>query len=893
MHENRCTVTVNDDGVAHLRLTRVAGRNAIDRTMVEAIAHATDSIEADDRIRSLLITGDGPPSFCVGGDLKYFTDNLDTLADEFDTMVSLWHRTLPRLAELPYAVVTAIHGGHGRRRPRPGVVRRSRHCRRKHEDRHRILGSGTVRRRRKLVAPPSTGRDAASAGNDLGKSGPRRDHRARMEPRQPRRPPTPNWSTPRSNAPDGLLPARSLRHAKASDCWPPPPRRHTANNSPPNTRRCSCAGQPRTHKRHSGVHRKKGTHIPRSLTAQTTAQTCPHIYVRSVANSHVLDKLAVPRKCRRRRICAAWTALAAANLIPISPISPSRTRTSSNNRAHLGRASYTATPTPPQPPVCSRPPGKRTCSQYCTPPSPPTTSPSPARTAEQRPPRTPVRRHARRTAALRARCRQPPRLPASTIAARLGRLPRRGRTADAVHQPYLADRTWPMEILHGVTAKLRFHGDVALLVAAELHQAAGDLDTAIWTVAHAQPTAHAALPPSSSTPTNPVCQNRIHRLPDSPVHGGPYPPATSAPSTTSVGSLAIERFLRRWPTRTFPRHCSLQRSVPGIRCRSGDGSTARRVTADPSAQRDRYRSCTSCLYRSPRCGGVFHRAGRCGTTESPVRSRPPTLYGSSVGQGRDSPIAAGIRRRGLPWQSPRQARARFPALLRPDPQDRGSAARLVGADPPARWGAPPVDLGQRARHRARTSAWRRGHRVHRDAGDETGGAEPARSRVQRTGRAPQSLAGDLLHTGTDLRVPRRTSTANSPTGSPAPTPASCAPPRPPPRSSCSTPIAPRCCRCRRCRCIWAGATGSVWSGTTTSGVDTCDYWVDPTAIGRIVEVIGDLEQVWVRLDGRPIAEHRRCWARQIGRSVTKGKGHHFDVLLGSPDSVPLTGADCD
>ncbi len=109
--------------------------------------------------------------------------------------------------------------------------------------------------------------------------------------------------------------------------------------------------------------------------------------------------------------------------------------------------------------------------------------------------------------------------------------------------PYLADRTWPMEILHGVTAKLRFHGDVALLVAAELHQAAGDLDTAIWTVAHAQPTAHAALPPSSSTPTNPVCQNRIHRLPDSPVHGGPYP-ATSAPSTTSVGSLAIERFLR-------------------------------------------------------------------------------------------------------------------------------------------------------------------------------------------------------------------------------------------------------------------------------------------------------------------------------------------------------------
>ena len=110
MHENRCTVTVDDEGVAHLRLTRAADRNAIDLAMVEAVAHATEVVETDERIRSLLISGDGP-AFCVGGDLQYFTDNLDSLADEFDTMISLWHRTLPRLAELPYPVVTAVHGG--------------------------------------------------------------------------------------------------------------------------------------------------------------------------------------------------------------------------------------------------------------------------------------------------------------------------------------------------------------------------------------------------------------------------------------------------------------------------------------------------------------------------------------------------------------------------------------------------------------------------------------------------------------------------------------------------------------------------------------------------------------------------------------------------------------
>ncbi|MFD6894701.1 enoyl-CoA hydratase/isomerase family protein [Rhodococcus sp. NPDC060086] len=110
MHESRCTVTVGEDGVAQLRLTRVASRNAIDLAMVEAIAHATEILQADDRIRSLLISGDGP-AFCVGGDLKYFTDHLDTLSDELKTMISLWHRTLPQLSELPYPVVTAVHGG--------------------------------------------------------------------------------------------------------------------------------------------------------------------------------------------------------------------------------------------------------------------------------------------------------------------------------------------------------------------------------------------------------------------------------------------------------------------------------------------------------------------------------------------------------------------------------------------------------------------------------------------------------------------------------------------------------------------------------------------------------------------------------------------------------------
>jgi hypothetical protein len=44
-------------------------------------------------------------------------------------------------------------------------------------------------------------------------------------------------------------------------------------------------------------------------------------------------------------------------------------------------------------------------------------------------------------------------------------------------------------------------------------------------------------------------------------------------------------------------------------------------------------------------------------------------------------------------------------------------------------------------------------------------------------------------------------------------------------------------------------------------LDTSDYSVDPTAIGRMVDVAADLNRVRVRLDGRLMADHARIWAR--------------------------------
>lgn len=45
-----------------------------------------------------------------------------------------------------------------------------------------------------------------------------------------------------------------------------------------------------------------------------------------------------------------------------------------------------------------------------------------------------------------------------------------------------------------------------------------------------------------------------------------------------------------------------------------------------------------------------------------------------------------------------------------------------------------------------------------------------------------------------------------------------------------------------------------------------DYSVDPSAIGRMVDVDADLERVRARLDGRLVADHERVWARS--RTVT-------------------------
>ena len=65
-------------------------------------------------------------------------------------------------------------------------------------------------------------------------------------------------------------------------------------------------------------------------------------------------------------------------------------------------------------------------------------------------------------------------------------------------------------------------------------------------------------------------------------------------------------------------------------------------------------------------------------------------------------------------------------------------------------------------------------------------------------------------------------------------------------------------------------------------LDTSDYSVDPTVIGRIVDVTADLDRVRVRADGRLVADHARVWARGMTITDPAHAAHRSRAARGVP-----------
>jgi 2-(1,2-epoxy-1,2-dihydrophenyl)acetyl-CoA isomerase len=97
------------DGVAEIVLARADARNAIDFAWVERLAAVCADCARQPSARAVLIRAEGS-AFTVGGDLDHLEARLDDLPGELDRMVTLFHRALADLAELPIPVVAAAHG---------------------------------------------------------------------------------------------------------------------------------------------------------------------------------------------------------------------------------------------------------------------------------------------------------------------------------------------------------------------------------------------------------------------------------------------------------------------------------------------------------------------------------------------------------------------------------------------------------------------------------------------------------------------------------------------------------------------------------------------------------------------------------------------------------------
>ena len=103
-------VELGDDGgrAALLTLSRPESLNPIDTDLLVELDCALDEVDADDRVRCLLITGEGR-AFSAGGDLKKYIElQRDPVA--FPAFVEDLHRIFGRLRTLRVPAVALVNG---------------------------------------------------------------------------------------------------------------------------------------------------------------------------------------------------------------------------------------------------------------------------------------------------------------------------------------------------------------------------------------------------------------------------------------------------------------------------------------------------------------------------------------------------------------------------------------------------------------------------------------------------------------------------------------------------------------------------------------------------------------------------------------------------------------
>jgi len=101
-------VIVERDRVLWLTLDRPAALNAVNEAVLEELEATCATVESDERLRALVVTGAGD-TFCVGMDLecleRSFADHV-----YFRAFLERFHAALLRLERLPVPTVAAVNG---------------------------------------------------------------------------------------------------------------------------------------------------------------------------------------------------------------------------------------------------------------------------------------------------------------------------------------------------------------------------------------------------------------------------------------------------------------------------------------------------------------------------------------------------------------------------------------------------------------------------------------------------------------------------------------------------------------------------------------------------------------------------------------------------------------
>jgi 3-hydroxypropionyl-coenzyme A dehydratase len=95
------------NNICILKINRPDILNAIDKDVLLDLKEAIDFAKNDDKIKVVIITGEGERSFCSGGDLKYVSEINPTEAEKFASSV---HCILNEIENLDKPVIAAING---------------------------------------------------------------------------------------------------------------------------------------------------------------------------------------------------------------------------------------------------------------------------------------------------------------------------------------------------------------------------------------------------------------------------------------------------------------------------------------------------------------------------------------------------------------------------------------------------------------------------------------------------------------------------------------------------------------------------------------------------------------------------------------------------------------